>query len=130
MSSKIGVWIYAAMLVVAGTCQSDALAATSKVPSAGDVGQITVHFGDLNLDQPAGAAALYRRIRLAAERVCGDPLPPGSLIPSHFWRSCVAQAIERSVIAVDRPALTAYYRGHTTPSDQKLVAALAASANR
>jgi UrcA family protein len=118
------------MLVVAGTCQSDALAATSKVPSAGDVGQITVHFGDLNLDQPAGAAALYRRIRLAAERVCGDPLPPGSLIPSHFWRSCVAQAIERSVIAVDRPALTAYYRGHTTPSDQKLVAALAASANR
>ncbi len=130
MSSKIGVWIYAAMLVVAGTCQSDVLAATSKAPSAGDVGQITVHFGDLNLDQPAGAAALYRRIRLAAERVCGDPLPPGSLIPSHFWRSCVAQAIERSVIAVDRPALTAYYRGHTTPSDQKLVAALAASANR
>jgi|SRR5579863_851585 len=130
MSSKIAVWIYAAVLVVAGTGVHDALAATSKTPSAGEVGQITVRFGDLNLDQPAGAAALYRRIRHAAERVCGDPLPPGSLIPSHFWRSCVAQAVERSVIAVDRPALTAYYRLHTAPSDQKLLAELTASPNR
>lgn len=130
MSSKVGVWICAAILVVAGAGWHDALAATSKAPSAGEVGQITVHFGDLNLDQPAGAAVLYRRIRHAAERVCGDPLPPGSLIPSSFWRSCVAQAIERSVIAVDRPALTAYYRGHTAPSDRKLLAVLAASPNR
>jgi UrcA family protein len=128
MSSKVGVWIYAAVLVVAGTGRHDALAAASKAPSAGDLAQITVRFGDLN--QPAGAAALYRRIRLAAERVCGDPLPPGSAIPSHYWRSCVAQAIERSVIAVDRPALTAYYRQHTAPSDQKLLAELTASPNR
>jgi UrcA family protein len=130
MSSKVGVWICAAVLVAAGTGRHDALAATSKAPSAGDVAQITVRFGDLNLDQPAGAAALYRRIRLAAERVCGDPLPPGSAIPSHSWRSCVAQAIERSVIAVDRPALTAYYRKHAAPSDQKLVAELTALPNR
>ncbi len=123
MSSKVGIWIYAAVLVVvAGTGQHDAL--------AGDLGQITVRFGDLNLDQPAGAAALYRRIRFAAEHVCGDPLPPGSAIPSQVWRSCVAQAIERSVIAVDRPALTAYYRQHTAPSDQKLLAELTASPNR
>jgi len=130
MSSKVGVWIYAAVLVVAGAGWHDALAATSKAPSAGDVGQIAVHFGDLNLDQPGGAAVLYRRIRHAAERVCGDPLPPGSFIPSPFWRSCVAQAIERSVIAVDRPALTAYYRKHRAASDQKLVAELTASPNR
>jgi UrcA family protein len=130
MSSKVAVWIYAAVLVVAGTGRHDALAATSEAPSAGDLAQITVRFGDLNLDQPAGAAALYRRIRLAAEHVCGDPRPPGSFIPSHFWRSCVAQAIERSVIAVDRPALTAYYRQHTAPSDQKLLAELTASPNR
>jgi UrcA family protein len=130
MSSKIAVWIYAAVLVVAGTGGHDALAATGKAPSSGDLGQITVRFGELNLDQPAGAAVLYRRIQVAAERVCGDPLPPGSFIPSHVWRRCVAQAIERAVIAVDRPALTAYYRVHTAPSDQKLLAELRASPNR
>jgi UrcA family protein len=127
MSTKVRIWIYAAVLVTAAACRDDALAAASKVPPAGDVGQITVRFGDLNLDQPAGAAILYRRIRHAAEQVCGDPVSPGSLIPSQFWRSCVAQAIERSVIAVDRPALTAYYRGQVTPSDQKMLEVLAAS---
>jgi|SRR5580658_972889 UrcA family protein len=130
MSNKVGVWIYAAVLLVAGAWQSDVLAAARSTPGAGDVEQITVHFGDLNLDQPAGAAVLYRRIRNAAEHVCGDPKAPGSIVPSLAWRSCVADSIERSVIAVDRPVLTAYYRIHTTPTDQKLLALLAESARR
>jgi UrcA family protein len=130
MSSKAGVWIYGVVLVVAGAWQCAVLAATTNAPRAEDVEQITVHFGDLNLDQPAGVAVLYRRIRNAAEQVCGAPKAPGSMIPSLAWRSCVADSIERSVIAVDRPALTAYYRSHTTPTDQKLEALLAESAKR
>jgi UrcA family protein len=130
MSSKVRVWIYAAVLVLAGAAQRDVLAAATKAPRAGDVEQITVHFGDLNLDQPAGAAVLYRRIRNAAEHVCGSPQPPGSNIPSIAWRTCVADSVERSVIAVDRQALTAYYRSHKTPSDQRLLALTATSPKR
>jgi UrcA family protein len=130
MTSKTGVWIYAAMLTVVGAWQRDALADTPKASTAGDAPQITVHFNDLNLDRPAGAAVLYARIRHAAESVCGDPQPPGSRITSLIWRRCVALAVERSVVAVDRPALTAYYRGHTKPSDQKLLAALEPSPRR
>jgi UrcA family protein len=32
---------------------------------------LTVRYSDLNLDTQAGAAALYQRIRHAAEQVCG-----------------------------------------------------------
>jgi UrcA family protein len=130
MSNKVGVWIHAAVLVVAGAWQCDVLAAANDAPGAGDVEQITVHFGDLNLDQPAGVAVLYRRIRHAAEHVCGVPQAPGTNIPSHSWRICVTDSIERAVMAVDRPALTAYYLSHTTPTDQKLLALLAESAKR
>jgi hypothetical protein len=115
MSSKVGVWIYAAVLVVAGALQCDVLAAATNAPRAGDVGQIAV---------------LYRRIRNAAEHVCGFPQPPGSNIPSIAWRTCVADSVERSVIAVDRPALTIYYRSHRTLSDQRLLALAAASLKR
>jgi UrcA family protein len=128
MSRKV--WIYAAVLMAAGAWQCDVLAAVPSTPRPGDVEQVTVHFSDLNPDQPAGAAALYRRIRHAAEQVCGDPKKPGTNIPSLAWRSCVADSIERSVIAVDRPALTAYYRSHTTRTDQRLLALLAESPRR
>jgi UrcA family protein len=130
MSSKASVWIYAAVLAVAGVGQCNVLAAATNAPRAGDVEQITVGFGDLNLDQPAGAAVLYRRIRNAAEHVCGPPQRPGSNIPSIAWRTCVADSVERSVIAVDRQALTAYYRSHRAPSDQRLLALTAASLKR
>jgi UrcA family protein len=119
MSNKAGIWINAAVLLLAGAWQCDALAA-SKAPAAGDVNQTTIHFDDLNLDRPAGAAVLYRRIRDAAERVCGDPQRTGSRILSASWGSCVAQAVDRAVVALDRPALTAYHRGHTTPSKEAL----------
>jgi len=127
MSSKAGIWINAAVLLLAGAWQCDALAAASKAPAAGDVDQTTVHFDDLNLDRPAGAAVLYRRIRHAAERVCGDPQLTGSRIVSPSWGSCVAQAVDRAVVALDRPALTAYHHGHTTPSEEALTTFAASS---
>src|SRR6202163_3187487 len=78
MSSKAGILIKVAVLLLAGASQCDVLAAAPKTPAAEDVNQTTVHFGDLNLDHPAGAAELYRRIQRAAVRVCGDPHLPGS----------------------------------------------------
>src|SRR5580700_9423640 len=81
MSNSTGIWIKAALLLLAGAWQCDALAAPAAA-TAGDVEQITVHFGDLNIDQPKGAVVLYRRIRHAAERVCGEPQLPGSRVVS------------------------------------------------
>lgn len=127
MVSKAGMWINAAVLVLAGAWQCDALAAASKAPAAADVDQTTVHFEDLNIDRPAGTAALYRRIRHAAERVCGDPQQTGSRFLSPSWGSCVAQAVDRAVVALDRPALTAYHREHTAQSEEALTTFAASS---
>jgi len=129
MSNRTGIWIKAALLLLAGVWQCDALAGP-EAPTASGVEQTTVHFADLNIDQTAGAAVLYRRIRFAAERVCGEPKLPGSFVVSPFWRRCVAQAVDRAVVGVDRPALTAYHRAHTAPSDRGSSVALAASSQR
>jgi len=130
MSTRTGIWIKAALLLLAGAWQCAALAAAPAAPTARDVDQITVHFGDLNIDRTAGATVLYWRIRHAAERVCGEPQLPGSRAVSPDWRRCVAQAIDGAVVAVDRPALTVYHRVHTTPSDRGSSMALAASSQR
>ncbi len=120
MSRKPRIWINATVLLLAGAWQCGALASTP--PAGEDVGRITVRFDDLNLEQPAGVAALYRRLALAAKHVCGESQPPGSAIISTAWRVCVKQAVERAVVTVDRPALTAYYREHTASGHETLTA--------
>jgi UrcA family protein len=119
MSNKTGVWVGAAMLLVAAVSQSAARAAESETTAIGGVEQTKVRFGDLNIDRPEGAAVLYRRIERAAGRVCGEPQLTGAYFTSPIWRSCVVQAVERAVAAVDRPALTAYHREHAASSLQK-----------
>jgi UrcA family protein len=120
MSRKPRIWINTTVLLLAGAWQCGALAATP--PAGEDVGGITVRFGDLNLEQPRGVSVLYRRLRNAAEHVCGEPERPGSGFTSPDWRACVAQAVERAVVTVDRPALTAYYREHDTIDRKTLTA--------
>ena len=131
MSSKAGILIRVAVLLLAGAWQCDVLAAAPKSLAAEDVNQTTVHFDDLNVDHPAGAAVLYRRIQHAAVRVCGDPQLPGSRFESRVWRRCVTQAVDRAVVALDRPALTAYYREHQTTRPRTFagVSRVAAKAN-
>ena len=77
----------------------------------------TVKFGDLNVNTPAGAEALYRRIHLAAGRVCpsdsSDPL--SRISAANCARKAEAEAIEK----LGLPQLTAYYQmktgNHTQP---------------
>src|SRR5258708_40194357 len=76
MSNRTGIWIKAALLLLAGAWQCDALAAPG-APAARDVEQITVHFGDLNIDQTAGTPVLYPGIRNPPKSRSGRPhLPP------------------------------------------------------
>jgi UrcA family protein len=120
MSRKPKILINAAVLLLAAVWQYGAFASTP--PAGEDIRRITVHFDDLNLEQPRGVAVLYRRVRLAAEQACGEPQRPGEAILSSDWRACVAQAVERAVVTVDRPALTAYHRQHTRSDHETLTA--------
>ena len=76
----------------------------------------TVQFGDLNLDSAGGVAALYRRLSLAAARVCGSRAFTGIYYTLAEYRSCVADATQSAVTSINRPALTEFYRQQLTQS--------------
>jgi UrcA family protein len=85
------------------------LASAGAVP---DVPQMTVQFADLDLTKTDGAAVLYKRLRAAAETVCG---PREDRVPAKAaaFKKCVQSALASAVSRVDQPKLTAYYRAHT-----------------
>lgn len=88
------------------------------ISAASDDSQVrseTVHYADLNLSNPLGAAALYRRIKWAAQDVCdwNDDV----LEMQADARPCVDKAIADAVTRVGRPELTAIYdANHRQPS--------------
>ena len=66
-----------------------------------------VSYGDLNLDQPQGIAALYARVQAAAVDVCA-PLESVDMSRRAHLEPCIAAATSRAVKSVNVPALTAY----------------------
>jgi UrcA family protein len=85
------------------------LAGCSAVPpsAAGPERSQTVRYADINLAYPAGAARLYRRIRVAAQQVCDD----GTVVPLAQRRliiECERQAIDAAVEQVNDARLTGY----------------------
>jgi len=110
-----------------GALAFSALVATVTLPAAaaGTVEEsIAVRYNDLDLDDAAGIAQLYARLRTAAEKVCDTGYRPQALFLAHGWRACVTAALEQGVAAVDRPALTAYHAAKASPA--RSVAAVAA----
>jgi len=92
-------------------CAAACLASTATV-LAGDAGmhdvpRVTVYYGDLNLQQPASAASLYRRIERAAKRVCARP---NAIELRHVYtaRKCTEEAINRAVGSINMPTLAQY----------------------
>jgi UrcA family protein len=77
-----------------------------------------VRYGDLNLDTPTGIDALYRRIQVAAQEVCKDYAPHGTLAPSAAHHLCMSNAVSGAVRSVGSTALAAYYseRGDHRPT--------------
>jgi len=73
-----------------------------------DAPQAVVKFGDLNVANPQGAAALYRRIWSAAITVC-RPQDDGSLASRGRMQTCIHKAIADAVTKVDRAELFAVY---------------------
>ena len=89
---------------------------------AGDRPSLTVRYADLNVDTPAGAAALYQRIRHAAEQVCGkaDSRRLEEVVAA---KDCMAKAIASSVNAVGSAELTSQYVARFGKAPQPIVVA-------
>jgi UrcA family protein len=76
---------------------------------AADVPQVHVKYADLNLNTAAGATVLYRRIRGAADQVCGVS-SDRDLARVTQAKACAAHAVADAVAAVNAPILTSIYQ--------------------
>ncbi len=84
--------------------------------------QMMVHYGDLNVSTPQGAAALYSRIRAAADEVC-RPLDRQDLLSKALLDKCVHNAITDAVNKVDQPALFSVFNAKQGKSRPIMLAA-------
>jgi UrcA family protein len=73
-----------------------------------------VRFGDLNLDSRAGVAVLHKRLRNAAESVCGN-LNSRLLALHDAYQQCVAEAVTQSVTSVGNPNLSNFHASKGRP---------------
>lgn len=71
---------------------------------------VVVSFGDLNLNTQAGVARLHKRIRNAAESVCG-PLETRVLALRDGYNVCVQDAVSNGVAAVANRNLSNFHAG-------------------
>jgi len=79
--------------------------------SADGLPSVTVHYSDLNLQNPAAAVTLYARIHAAAVTVCslpGDAESGGPWLRIKQDR-CVSQAVAKAVQTVHDGQLSAYH---------------------
>jgi UrcA family protein len=81
-----------------------------------------VKYSDLDISRPAGAGALYVRITMAANDVCGDQ-SHGDLSSKVIFNRCVHQAIANAVAEVDQPALYSVYNAKNTALKPIMLAA-------
>jgi UrcA family protein len=107
--------ILAAFACVGVSTQDYAVAAE---PSAG----VKVNYADLDLASPAGATALYGRLKLAARKVCSPAPDPRELHRYGIWDNCYQTAISNAVATVASPRLTALH--DRSKSGEHLTAAL------
>ena len=103
-------------------------ASVAQIAQAADVindrPALTVRYSDLNLDTQAGAAALYQRIRHAAEQVCGKA-DSRRLDEMVVAQNCMDKAIASSVSAVGNAQLTSQYVARVGKASKQIVLASA-----
>ena len=72
--------------------------------------QVTVFYGDLNLDREPGPQILINRLRAAADRVCGGQPDLLNLERWGVYRTCMTQTMDRAVASVSHPVVTSAYQ--------------------
>lgn len=105
---KIQTAIISMTLILAATVSSASMAT-----DINDRPTSVVTFADLNVNTAAGAAALYRRIENASDRVCESARDSRQLKTAMDSKLCRAQATARAVYQVNRPALSALHMAKT-----------------
>jgi UrcA family protein len=110
------------LAAVAAVCLAAVTAGAHADEAVNGVPARTVHYADLNLNTQAGAAVLYKRIRNAAEQVCGD-VGSRDLTQAAAAKACVDRAIFASVHAVDSPKLMSEYRARVGAAQPLNIAA-------
>ena len=88
-----------------------------------DVPKQVVKFADLNLDSSVGASTLYRRIKSAADRVCGGPVDVRELSFAAHVNSCKERAIEGAVKSVNSSVLTSLHLAKTGRAEKPMTLA-------
>lgn len=88
-----------------------ALAPAAEASTTPAVPALKVSYRDLDPNSAAGAQLLYRRIRGAAQFVCGEE--GRSLDDQLAWNRCVHSAMDEAVQAVHSPQLTAFDAAHS-----------------
>jgi UrcA family protein len=113
--------ILAATIFAALTCS---IATVSFASDSSDALQVKVKYGDLNVSSTSGAAALYNRIRVAADTVCHpfQPLNPGDLGARTIFAACVQKAMSNAIKEVNEPALFTIANAKTGTSKPILLA--------
>jgi UrcA family protein len=91
----------AAVLLLACACAGVAAAATP----ANEAPSVVVRYGDLDLHTDAGLRTLYRRLSVAATRVCPVPGSNVDLAALSAARSCQSAAIARATQSLHDPQL-------------------------
>jgi UrcA family protein len=107
--------------VVLAAVSTTLLAGVTQAAGFGDTAaKQMVTYKDLNLNSHEGNQALYRRIQLAANKVCGD-VGVRDLAGMNVKKACVDRAISQAVAEVNSPMLTKVYLGKTgEPGQQPL----------
>ena len=74
---------------------------------------VSVSFADLNIQNDAGARALYARLKQASKRVCAveSYLEAGSLSRLQEAKSCFTETMDEAVASIDSDALKKIHAG-------------------
>jgi len=98
-------------LLLAGIAVSGPVLLFEATPTDAADQPLTVHvsYAGLDLSSKAGAASLYRRLKGAAQDVCGS-VDHRQLEQYAHWTTCYEKALADAVAQVNQPQVTALYR--------------------
>jgi UrcA family protein len=99
------------LLLVGGFAVAAASAAVAS-PTDSDVPSVVIHYTTASLASDSGVQALYRRIEMAAEKVCVIE-PAGTRLPNQAVLKCRRDAVAGAVEKVHNTRLAAIYAART-----------------
>ena len=101
------------LLIFGALAALAATATTTATANAGDMThetvQLTIPYGDLDLNREAGAKTMMFRIRSAATNACGGQPNIREMKERKIFKSCFRQAVAETVDQLGAPLVTANF---------------------